>query len=73
MIIYAENEIGLLVSQVIPSHSAKSHYFFDAHGGIYSIIVYAIFFLPDKKFILLKCAHTFFLCAFLELMRILRF
>ncbi len=32
----AVNEIGLLVSQDLPSHSTKSHYFFDAHGGIYS-------------------------------------
>ncbi len=55
-------------SQVIPSHSAKSHDFFDAHGGIYSInvfpSVYVHFFLPDKKFILLKCAHKFFMRIF---------
>ncbi len=49
-IIDAVNEISLLVSQVIPSHCAKSHYLFDVHGGIYSvnvfsIIVYAHFFL----------------------------
>ncbi len=31
------NEIGQLVSPVILSHSAKSHDFFDAHGGIYLI------------------------------------
>ncbi len=31
-----EWDLGLLVSQVTPSHCAKSHYFFDAHGGIYS-------------------------------------
>ncbi len=30
------NEIGPLVNQVMPSHSAKSHYFFGEHGGIYS-------------------------------------
>ncbi len=30
------NEIGPLVSQVLPSHRAKSHDFFDALGGIYS-------------------------------------
>ncbi len=29
------NEIGPLVSQVLPSHSTKSHYSFDALGGIY--------------------------------------
>ncbi len=32
----AVNESFPAVSQVIPSHSAKSHYFFDAIGGIYS-------------------------------------
>ncbi len=63
------NEIGPLVSQVIPSHIAMSHDFFDAHGGIYSvnvffIVVYLHFFLPDIKFILLECAHKFFVCAF---------
>ncbi len=31
----AVNEMVLLVSQVIPSHCAKSHDFFNAHGGIY--------------------------------------
>ncbi len=36
----AVNEIGPLVSQVIPSHSAKSHDFYDAHGGIYSVNVF---------------------------------
>ncbi len=36
----AVNEIGLMVSQVISSHSAKSHDFFDAHGGIYSVNVF---------------------------------
>ncbi|MGL5979379.1 MAG: hypothetical protein ACRCZY_00590, partial [Phocaeicola sp.] len=30
------NKIGPLVSQDLPSHSAKSHDFFDALGGIYS-------------------------------------
>ncbi len=30
------NEISPLVSQVMPSHHAKSHDVFDAHGGIYS-------------------------------------
>ncbi len=34
----AVNEIGPPVSQVIPSQSAKSHYF-DAHGGNYSVNV----------------------------------
>ncbi len=32
----AVNEIGPLVSQAFPSHSTKSHDFFDALGGIYS-------------------------------------
>ncbi len=46
-------------SQVIPSHSAKSHDFFNAHGGIYSVNVVPlyfmhIFFLSDEKFILLS-------------------
>ncbi len=36
------NEIGPLFSQVIPSHSAKSHDFFDAHGGIYWINVFPL-------------------------------
>ncbi len=36
----AVNEISQLVSQVIPSHSAKSHDFFDAHGGIFSVNVF---------------------------------
>ncbi len=27
-------------SQVILSHSAKSHYFFDVYGGIYSVNVF---------------------------------
>ncbi len=31
----AVNEIGLLVSQVLPAHSTNSHYFV-VHGGIYS-------------------------------------
>ncbi len=31
----AVNEIGPLVTQVIPSHD-----FFDAHGGIYSVNVF---------------------------------
>ncbi len=35
----AVNEIGPLVSQDILSHSTKSHYFFDAHRGIYSVNV----------------------------------
>ncbi len=30
----AVNEIGLVVNQVIPSQSAKSHDFYDANGGI---------------------------------------
>ncbi len=34
------NEIGPLVSQVIPSHRAKSHDFFDAHGKIYLVNVF---------------------------------
>ncbi len=37
-LIDAVNEICPLVSQVILSHSA--HYFFDAHGGIYSVNVF---------------------------------
>lgn len=36
----AVNEIGPLVSQVILSHSTKSHDFFSAHGGIYSVYVF---------------------------------
>ncbi len=36
----AVNEIGPLDSQVLPSHNAKSHDFFDAHGGIYSVNVF---------------------------------
>ncbi len=36
-LIDAVNEISPLVSQVIPSQSAKSHDFYDAHGGIYSV------------------------------------
>ncbi len=34
------SEIGPLVSQVITSHHAKSHDFFDAHEGIYSVNVF---------------------------------
>ncbi len=34
------NEIDLLVIQVLPSHRAKSHEFFDAHGGICSANVF---------------------------------
>ncbi len=30
------NEIGSLVSQVMPSHSTKSHDFVNVQGGIYS-------------------------------------
>ncbi len=37
----AVNEISPLVSHVIPSHSAKSHDFFDAHRGVYSVNVFA--------------------------------
>ncbi len=37
----AMNETSLLVSQVIPSHSAKSNDFFNEYGGIYSVNVYA--------------------------------
>ncbi len=33
-------------------------------GKCVSIVVYAHFFLPDKTFILLKCAHTFFMIIF---------
>ncbi len=36
----AVNEIGPLVSQVILSQSSKSHDFYDAHGGIYSVNVF---------------------------------
>ncbi len=36
------NEISPLVSQVIPSHCAKSNDFFDAHGGIYSVDVFPL-------------------------------
>ncbi len=32
--------ISPLVGQVIPSQSGKSHYFFYAHGGIYSVNVF---------------------------------
>ncbi len=57
------NEISPLVSQVIPSHRANSHDFFDAWRNLFgkcvSIVVYAHFFLSDKKCILLKCAHKF--------------
>lgn len=70
----AVKEIGPLVRQVIPSHSAKSHYFFNAHGGMYSkcvsIVVHAHFFLSDKKCILLSCAHVF-LCTFFYFMHFL--
>ncbi len=63
------NEISPLVSQVIPSHSANSHDFRCAWRSLFgkyvSIVVYAHFFLSDKKCILLKYAHTF-LCAFVE-------
>ncbi len=38
------NEISPLVGQVIPSQSAKSHYFFDAHVGIYSVNVFPSYF-----------------------------
>ncbi len=34
------NEISPLVSQVIPSHCVKSHYFFDTRDGIYSVNVF---------------------------------
>ncbi len=34
-------------------------------GKCVSIVVYAQFFLPDKKFILLKCAHKFFMRIFI--------
>ncbi len=37
------NEIGLLVSQVIPSHSAKSHDVFELQGGIHSVNVFPSF------------------------------
>ncbi len=70
----AVNEISPLVSQVIPSHGAKSHDFFDAHGGIYSVNVsissHALFFLPDKNVSYLNVRISF-LCAILEFMRIL--
>ncbi len=69
----AMNEINSLVSQVIPSHSAKSHDFSDLFGKCVSLVVYAHFFLSDKKCILLKYVHMFFLCAFLEFMHILVF
>ncbi len=36
----AVNEIGPLVSHVILSQSSKSHDFYDAHGGIYSVNVF---------------------------------
>ncbi len=52
------NKIGPLFSQVILSHHSKSHDFFDAHGGFYSVNVFP-FFLSDKKFILVNCAHKF--------------
>ncbi len=61
------NKIGPLFSQVIPSHHSKSHDFFDAHGGFYSVNVFP-FFLSDKKFILVNCAHKFY-----QFMRILVF
>ncbi len=53
------HEIGPLLSE---SHHID---FFDAQwrdlfGKCVSIVVYAHFFLSDKKCILLKCAHTFF-------------
>ncbi len=38
----AVNEIGPLVSRVILSDSTKSHDFFDAHGGIYSVNVFPL-------------------------------
>ncbi len=37
----AMDEISPLVGQVIPSHSAKSHEFYDARGGIYSVNVFS--------------------------------
>ncbi len=51
------------VHWLVPSHSAKSHDFFDAHGGIYLVNVFH-FFLSDKKGILLKYAHTFLIFFF---------
>ncbi len=36
------NEISPLVSDVIPSHSTKSHDFFDAQGDIYSVNVFPL-------------------------------
>ncbi len=63
-LIDAVNETGALVSQVIPSQSTKSHYFFDVHawrdlfGRCVSVIVHTNYFLSDKMFILLKCANT---------------
>ncbi len=63
------NEIGPLVSQVILSHRAKSHYFFDVHGGIYSVNVssYQIKVYPTQL-----CAYIF-LCAYVEFMHIFAF
>ncbi len=60
----AMNEIGPLVSQVIPSHSAKSH---DALGGIYSVNVFPLMHILSywiKKCILLNYAHMFFYVHF---------
>ncbi len=55
-------------SQVIPSHRANSHDFFNANEGIYSvnvfITVYVHFLLSDKTFILLRCVHKFFMHFF---------
>ncbi len=70
----AVNEISQLVSQVIPSHSAKSHDFFDAHGGIYSVNVNNLFiFYYRIKNVSYSNVRISFLCAFLEFMRILAF
>ncbi len=77
----AVNEIIFLVCQVIPSHSAKSHDFFDAYGVIYSVNVFpSLFILPYNTFIYLffyiyptqMCTQVF-LYTFLEFMRIMAF
>ncbi len=70
----AVNEIGPLLVK-LPRLIAQNHMtcaWRNLFSKCVSIVVYALSFLSDKKFILLKCAHKF-LCAFLKCMRILPF
>ncbi len=67
-------KIGPLVNQVFLSQVTWLFWcaWWSLFGKCVSIVIYAHFFLSDKRFILLNCVHKFFfLCAFLEFVRIL--